>query len=56
MPHTPPRRRARTYHGVSIGILMVNTRFTRFPGDIGNALAIRPKLHRLRQNRRLGRS
>ena len=37
MPHTPPRRRARTYHGVSIGILMVNTRFTRFPGDIGNA-------------------
>jgi hypothetical protein len=29
--------RARTYHGVSIGILMVRTRFRRFPGDIGHA-------------------
>jgi hypothetical protein len=29
--------RARTYYGVSIGILMVRTRFRRFPGDIGHA-------------------
>ncbi|MBS1230121.1 MAG: hypothetical protein H6R17_3398 [Proteobacteria bacterium] len=29
--------RAKTYYGVSIGILMVNARFRRFPGDIGNA-------------------
>ena len=31
----PDRKRA--YHGVSIGILMLDTRFTRFNGDIGNA-------------------
>ena len=29
--------RKKTYHGVTVGILMVNTRFRRFPGDIGNA-------------------
>ena len=29
--------RKRTYHGVSIGILMLETRFERFIGDIGNA-------------------
>ena len=29
--------RKRTYHGVSIGILMLDTRFERFNGDIGNA-------------------
>lgn len=29
--------RNKTYHGVSIGILMVDSRFTRFVGDIGNA-------------------
>ena len=29
--------RKRTFHGVSIGILMLDTRFTRFVGDIGNA-------------------
>jgi Asp/Glu/hydantoin racemase len=29
--------RKRTIHGVSIGILMVKTAFTRFPGDVGNA-------------------
>ena len=29
--------RKRVYHGVSIGILMLDTRFQRFNGDIGNA-------------------
>lgn len=29
--------RKRIYHGVSIGILMLDTRFERFNGDIGNA-------------------
>jgi hypothetical protein len=29
--------RKRTYHGVSIGILMLDTSFERFNGDIGNA-------------------
>jgi hypothetical protein len=29
--------RKRIYHGVSIGILMLDTRFHRFNGDIGNA-------------------
>jgi hypothetical protein len=29
--------RNRVYHGVSIGILMLDTRFERFNGDIGNA-------------------
>ena len=29
--------RNRIYHGVSIGILMLDTRFQRFNGDIGNA-------------------
>ena len=29
--------RKRVYHGVSIGILMLDTRFQRFVGDIGNA-------------------
>lgn len=29
--------RSKAYYGVSIGILMVNARFRRFPGDIGNA-------------------
>lgn len=29
--------RAKAYYGVSIGILMVNARFRRYPGDIGNA-------------------
>ncbi len=28
----------KTYFGVSVGILMVNSTFTRYPGDIGNAL------------------
>lgn len=32
MPH-----RRRTYYGVTIGILMVETYFRRWPGDIGNA-------------------
>jgi hypothetical protein len=31
------RDRNKTYHGVSIGILMLDTRFHRFNGDIGNA-------------------
>jgi hypothetical protein len=29
--------RTRTYHGVSIGILLLDTRFRRFIGDVGNA-------------------
>ena len=29
--------RSKTYYGVSVGILMINARFRRFPGDIGNA-------------------
>ena len=29
--------RKRTYHGVSLGILMLDTSFERFNGDIGNA-------------------
>jgi hypothetical protein len=29
--------RKRTFHGVAIGILMLDTRFQRFNGDIGNA-------------------
>lgn len=32
MPH-----RRRTYYGVTIGILMVETYFRRWPGDVGNA-------------------
>ncbi|HSK38297.1 MAG TPA: aspartate/glutamate racemase family protein [Arenibaculum sp.] len=31
------RPRPKTYYGVSIGILMLDTRFRRFPGDIGHA-------------------
>lgn len=30
-------RRKKTYYGVTIGILMVRTKFRRFPGDIGHA-------------------
>ncbi|MEM7427495.1 MAG: aspartate/glutamate racemase family protein [Pseudomonadota bacterium] len=30
--------RKKTYYGVTLGILMVDSMFTRFPGDIGNAL------------------
>lgn len=30
--------RNKAYYGVSIGILMINARFRRYPGDIGNAL------------------
>lgn len=30
--------RGKTYYGVSIGILMVNSRFRRYLGDVGNAL------------------
>jgi len=37
MTVTPPRRQ-RTYYGVTLGILMLETRFERFYGDIGNAL------------------
>jgi hypothetical protein len=37
MPQAAPSRRKKTYYGVSVGILMVNTFFRRFPGDIGNA-------------------
>lgn len=33
-----PPRRSRTYYGVTLGILMLETRFERFYGDIGNAL------------------
>src|SRR5262245_40329073 len=29
--------RKRIYHGVSVGILMLDTRFQRFVGDVGNA-------------------
>lgn len=29
----------KTYYGVSIGILMVNSSFTRYLGDVGNALS-----------------
>jgi hypothetical protein len=29
--------RKKVYHGVSIGILMMDTSFERFPGDVGNA-------------------
>lgn len=29
--------RKKTFYGVTIGILMVNTHFRRYPGDIGNA-------------------
>ena len=29
--------RNRVYHGVTLGILMLDTRFERFNGDIGNA-------------------
>jgi len=32
-----PRPRARTVHGAAVGILMLDTRFPRLPGDIGNA-------------------
>ncbi len=31
------RNRKKTYHGVTLGILMVDSTFTRFVGDIGNA-------------------
>ena len=31
------RERKRVFHGVSIGILMLDTRFERFNGDVGNA-------------------
>ncbi len=36
----PPQRNARqkTYYGVTVGILMVDSTFQRFVGDIGNAL------------------
>jgi hypothetical protein len=34
---TKARARRRTYHGVPIGILMLDTQFERFNGDIGNA-------------------
>jgi hypothetical protein len=34
---TKSRTRQRTYHGVPIGILMLDTTFERFNGDIGNA-------------------
>ncbi len=37
MKQTEPVRRKKTFYGVSVGILMVNTFFRRFPGDIGNA-------------------
>ncbi|CAE6845091.1 hypothetical protein R69658_06903 [Paraburkholderia aspalathi] len=30
-------KKQRTYYGVDVGILMVNSKFERFPGDIGNA-------------------
>lgn len=30
--------RKRTIHGVSVGILMVKTQFTRFVGDVGNGM------------------
>lgn len=33
----PGRSRARAYYGVSIGILMLDTAFERFNGDVGNA-------------------
>ena len=29
--------RSKTYFGVTVGILMVDSRFERFVGDIGNA-------------------
>jgi Asp/Glu/hydantoin racemase len=29
--------RKRTFHGVNVGILMVKSKFTRYPGDVGNA-------------------
>ena len=29
--------RKKTYHGVTLGILMVDSTFNRFVGDIGNA-------------------
>lgn len=32
------RTRVKTYYGVSIGILMVNSTFQRYLGDIGNAM------------------
>jgi hypothetical protein len=31
-------KRKRTYYGITLGILMLETRFQRFNGDIGNAL------------------
>jgi hypothetical protein len=37
MSPTSPRRQ-KTYYGVTLGILMLETRFERFYGDIGNAL------------------
>lgn len=30
--------RTKTYHGVTVGILMVDNTFRRFVGDLGNAL------------------
>jgi hypothetical protein len=37
MASTRNGARKRTYYGVPIGILMLDTRFERFNGDIGNA-------------------
>ena len=39
MTHHPTKngRPKRTYHGVSLGILMLDSKFQRFNGDIGNA-------------------
>lgn len=37
MTGASPVSRRRTYWGVTLGILMVETHFRRFPGDIGNA-------------------
>ncbi|MFY9237637.1 MAG: aspartate/glutamate racemase family protein [Roseovarius sp.] len=34
---TQPAPREKTYYGVTLGILMVRSYFTRYPGDIGNA-------------------
>ena len=34
---TKSNARKRTYYGVPIGILMLDTKFERFNGDIGNA-------------------
>lgn len=38
-PHTlpPPALRKRTVHGVTVGIMILDTGFKRFPGDVGYA-------------------